>query len=152
MLFKDFKPENSLKLGPKPILNRCFERYSRGDLRDYEDFCGTTSADISTASQMVYKMPRACTNGLIRRSCRKFLFFRLHRAGNFRGLISRLDYSIFVSFCALLKLIFVSFCALFKADFKVYLVKGSSDSSHFIFEINVGKSRIRHTTTLKLND
>ena len=26
------------------------------------------------------------------------------------------------------------------------------DPSHFIFEINVGKSRIRHTTTLKLND
>ena len=31
-------------------------------------------------------------------------------------------------------------------------VKGSSDPSHFIFEINIGKSRIRHTTTLKLND
>ena len=30
--------------------------------------------------------------------------------------------------------------------------KGSSDSNHFIFEIDVGKSRIRHTTTLKLND
>ena len=29
--------------------------------------------------------------------------------------------------------------------------KGSSDQSHFIFEINVGKSRIRHTTTLKYN-
>ena len=31
--------------------------------------------------------------------------------------------------------------------------KGSSDPSHFtsIFEINVGKRRIRHTTTLKLN-
>ena len=27
----------------------------------------------------------------------------------------------------------------------------STDSSHFIFEINVGKSRIRHTTTLKMN-
>ena len=27
--------------------------------------------------------------------------------------------------------------------------KGSSDPSHFIFEINVGKSRIRPTTTLK---
>ena len=27
--------------------------------------------------------------------------------------------------------------------------KGSSDPSHFIFEINIGKSRIRHTTTLK---
>ena len=34
---------------------------------------------------------------------------------------------------------------------KVWL-KCSSDPSHFIFEINVGKSRIRHTTTLKLND
>ena len=32
------------------------------------------------------------------------------------------------------------------------LVKGSLDPSHFIFEINVGKSRIRHTTTLQLND
>ena len=31
-------------------------------------------------------------------------------------------------------------------------IKGSSDPSHFINEINVGKGRIRHTTTLKLND
>ena len=31
-------------------------------------------------------------------------------------------------------------------------IKGNSDPSHFIFEINVGKSRIRHRTTLKLND
>ena len=30
--------------------------------------------------------------------------------------------------------------------------KGSSDPSHSIFEINVGKKRIRQTTTLKLND
>ena len=30
--------------------------------------------------------------------------------------------------------------------------KGSPDQSHFIFEINVGKSRIRHRTTLKLNN
>ena len=30
-------------------------------------------------------------------------------------------------------------------------LKGSPDTSHFIFEINVGKSRIRHRTTLKLN-
>ena len=30
-------------------------------------------------------------------------------------------------------------------------VKGSSDPSHF-FEINVGKRRSRHATTLKLND
>ena len=29
--------------------------------------------------------------------------------------------------------------------------KGCSDQSHFIFEINVGESRIRHRTTLKLN-
>ena len=29
--------------------------------------------------------------------------------------------------------------------------KGGLDQSHFIFEINVGKRRIRHTTTLKLN-
>ena len=35
---------------------------------------------------------------------------------------------------------------------EAYGFKGSSDPSHFIFEINVGKSRIRHTTTLKLND
>ena len=28
-------------------------------------------------------------------------------------------------------------------------VKDSSDPIHFIFEINVGKSRIRHTTTPK---
>ena len=32
------------------------------------------------------------------------------------------------------------------------IIKGSPDPSHFIFEINLGKSRIRHTTTLKLND
>ena len=31
-------------------------------------------------------------------------------------------------------------------------IKGSSDSSHFIVEINVGKSRIRHRMTLNLND
>ena len=31
-------------------------------------------------------------------------------------------------------------------------VKGSPDLSHFIFEINVGKRRIRHTTTQKFND
>ena len=31
-------------------------------------------------------------------------------------------------------------------------LKGSSEQSHFIFEINVGKSRIRHRTTIKLND
>ena len=30
--------------------------------------------------------------------------------------------------------------------------KDSSALSHFIFEINVGKSRIRHTTMMKLND
>ena len=32
------------------------------------------------------------------------------------------------------------------------LFKGSSDPSHFIFAINVGKSRIRHRTTPNLND
>ena len=32
------------------------------------------------------------------------------------------------------------------------LLKGIPDSSHFIFEINVGKGRIRHKTTLNLND
>jgi len=30
--------------------------------------------------------------------------------------------------------------------------KGSSDPSYFIFEINVGKRRIRHTKTLKLKN
>ena len=30
--------------------------------------------------------------------------------------------------------------------------KGSPDSSHFIFEINVGKGRIRHRTTPNLNN
>ena len=34
---------------------------------------------------------------------------------------------------------------------KKYPPKGSSDPSHFIFEINVGKGRIRHRTTLKFN-
>ena len=36
--------------------------------------------------------------------------------------------------------------------FKNFEIKGSSDSSHFIFEISVGKSRIRHRTTLNLNN
>ena len=31
-------------------------------------------------------------------------------------------------------------------------LKGDPDPSHFIFEINVGTNRIRHTTALKLND
>ena len=31
-------------------------------------------------------------------------------------------------------------------------IKGSSDSSHLIFVINVGEIQIRHATTLKLND
>ena len=31
-------------------------------------------------------------------------------------------------------------------------IKGSSDTSHFIFDIKVGKSRIRHTMKLKLKD
>ena len=31
-------------------------------------------------------------------------------------------------------------------------IKGGSDPSHFIFEINVGESRIRHGTTLNLNE
>jgi len=35
---------------------------------------------------------------------------------------------------------------------KVTLSKGSPDPSLFIFEINVGKRRIRQRTTLKLND
>ena len=36
---------------------------------------------------------------------------------------------------------------------KVYgQLKGSSDPSQFISKINDGKSRIRHKTTLKLND
>ena len=32
------------------------------------------------------------------------------------------------------------------------MVKGSSDPSHFTLKIKLGKSRIRHTTTLKWND
>ena len=31
------------------------------------------------------------------------------------------------------------------------IIKDSSEPSHFISEINVGISRIRHTTTLQLN-
>ena len=34
----------------------------------------------------------------------------------------------------------------------IHFVKGSSDTSHFIFQVNVGKRRIRHRTTLNLND
>ena len=37
-------------------------------------------------------------------------------------------------------------------DSKSSHFKGGSGQSHFIFEINVRKSRIRHRTTLKLND
>ena len=39
----------------------------------------------------------------------------------------------------------------FTFDLTLYpkLVKGSSDPSHFIFKINVGKFRIRHRTPLK---
>ena len=33
-----------------------------------------------------------------------------------------------------------------------FLIKGSPDPNHFIFEINIGMRRIRHTKTLKLND
>ena len=36
-----------------------------------------------------------------------------------------------------------------KGNFKIF--KGSPDQSHFIFELNVGQRRIRHTTTLNLN-
>ena len=38
----------------------------------------------------------------------------------------------------------------FNEEFRNF--KGSSDPNHFIFEINVGNSRIRHKTTLNLND
>ena len=34
----------------------------------------------------------------------------------------------------------------------ISIVKGSSDQSYFIVELNVGKRRIRHRTTLNLND
>ena len=34
---------------------------------------------------------------------------------------------------------------------KSIIFKGSSDTSHFIFEINVGKRWVRQGTTLKLN-
>ena len=33
-----------------------------------------------------------------------------------------------------------------------FIFKGCPDSSHFIFEIDVGKKRIRHRTTLNSND
>ena len=35
---------------------------------------------------------------------------------------------------------------------KFYLFKGCLEPSHFIFDINVGKRRIRHKTTLNLDD
>ena len=31
-------------------------------------------------------------------------------------------------------------------------VKSSSDLRHFVFKINIGRERMRHKTTLKLND
>ena len=36
-----------------------------------------------------------------------------------------------------------------RVSFSIF--KDTSDQNHFIFEINFGKRRIRHTTTLKLN-
>ena len=39
-----------------------------------------------------------------------------------------------------------------KTDYDDFGFKGSSDPSHFIFDFNVGKSRIRHTLTLNFND
>ena len=33
-----------------------------------------------------------------------------------------------------------------------FTIKGSPYPNHFIFEINVGKKRIRYTTTVKFND
>ena len=41
---------------------------------------------------------------------------------------------------------------LLQSFFQCFSLKGSSDPSHFIFEINVGNRRIRHGTTLNLND
>ena len=40
-------------------------------------------------------------------------------------------------------------CSSQAVDLKL-VVKGSSDQSYFIFDINVGKGRIRHRTTLNL--
>ena len=40
----------------------------------------------------------------------------------------------------------------FDKQFSIVISKDSPDPSNFIFEINVGKKRIRNTTTLKLND
>ena len=40
----------------------------------------------------------------------------------------------------------------FQVTLENIIFKGSSDQSHFIFEINVRKRRIRHITTLKLNE
>ena len=49
-----------------------------------------------------------------------------------------------------------SFRKLFQRNYawliKQKIFKGGSYQSYFIFEINVGKSRIRHTTTLKLKN
>ena len=36
--------------------------------------------------------------------------------------------------------------------FDLEMSRGSSDQNQFIFQINVGKRRIRHVTTLKLKD
>ena len=50
-----------------------------------------------------------------------------------------------------LKLISIQ-ASVFMCLFKRVNFKGSLYPNHFIFEINIGKGRIRHTTTLKLND
>ena len=41
---------------------------------------------------------------------------------------------------------------IFNFSFNCSKIKGSSYQSNFLFEINVGKRRIRHITTLNLND
>ena len=47
---------------------------------------------------------------------------------------------------------FSGLSAIFCQQISLSAIKGSSDPIHFSFEMNVGKSRIRHISTLNLND
>ena len=56
------------------------------------------------------------------------------------------------SYLLLMKVYLFEFATRFKIIWPRPIFKGSSDPSHFIFGKNVGKRRIRHRTTLNLNE
>ena len=56
------------------------------------------------------------------------------------------DFKLQCNLCHTQPILIFSKCPL--EVFSCFSLQGSSDPSHFIFEINVGKGRIRHRTTL----